>query len=256
MQLSPVGEMKNAGCVSNATPPYDRIAQGVRWQKSVPLHRGAATFQIIAVIAISIVGAWLARSFIAREGPNAGLASVSLAHVQSSPIIHPVMVNPGPPTPRVDTGVRHPDGSAVTVSCSTCHSGRAPNPENRTSADLNEFHQASHVEHGSITCLSCHNGDNYDQLKLADGTGVEFPDVMRICAQCHGVQTKDYEHGVHGGMNGYWDLSRGPRVRNNCIDCHHPHQPHFPPMRPTFKPHDRFLSPQRDTNSRDDNHDP
>lgn len=154
-----------------------------------------------------------------------------------------VSINPGPATPRVDTGVKHADGSAVTVSCSTCHTTRIPNTENQESSDLREFHQSVTVSHGRISCLSCHNDQNYDQLKLADGSPVEFPDVMTLCAQCHGPQMTDYSHGVHGGMNGHWDLTRGPRQKNNCVDCHHPHRPQFPTMRPTFKPRDRFLEP-------------
>ena len=85
------------------------------------------------------------------------------------------------------------------------------------------------------------HADDYDSLKLADGTRVEFTEVMTLCAQCHGQQMKDYEHGAHGGMNGYWDRSRGPQTKNNCVDCHNPHAPQFPKMQPTFKPRDRFL---------------
>jgi predicted CXXCH cytochrome family protein len=99
------------------------------------------------------------------------------------------------------------------------------------------------LAHGMLACYSCHNPDDADALRLADGTSVAYPDVMTLCAQCHGTQARDYEHGAHGGMNGYWDLTRGPRTRNNCIDCHDPHSPEFPSMQPTFKPRDRFLDP-------------
>ena len=97
-----------------------------------------------------------------------------------------------------------------------------------------------HQIHG-YSCLSCHNSEDYDALKLADGSRVEFTEVMTLCAQCHGPETRDYEHGAHGGMNGFWDLTRGPRTKNNCVDCHNPHSPAFLPMQPTFKPRDRFL---------------
>jgi formate-dependent nitrite reductase cytochrome c552 subunit len=145
--------------------------------------------------------------------------------------------------PRVLTGTFDAHGNAVTVSCSTCHTTRPPNAATKTSADLNEFHKGLRVTHGSVSCLACHNSGDYDALKLADGTRVEFSNVMTLCAQCHGPQMKDYEHGVHGGMNGYWDRNRGPQRKLNCVDCHHPHAPQFPKMRPTFKPKDRFLSP-------------
>jgi formate-dependent nitrite reductase cytochrome c552 subunit len=118
------------------------------------------------------------------------------------------------------------------------------NLTNRTPGDFKEFHQAvtSQFAHGKISCLSCHDPNDYDRLRLADGQAVPYTEVMTLCGQCHGPQTRDYAHGAHGGMNGYWDLSRGPRTRNNCVDCHDPHAPQFPDMQPTFKPRDRFLS--------------
>jgi hypothetical protein len=133
-------------------------------------------------------------------------------------------------------------GKPVTVACSTCHAARPPNIASRGSADLDEFHQNLTFAHGQVTCLSCHNPRNYDTLHLADGSSVEYSEVMTLCAQCHGPKTRDYQHGAHGGMSGYWDLSRGPRTRNSCVDCHAPHAPRFPAMKPTFKPRDRFLS--------------
>ncbi|MFT5303079.1 MAG: hypothetical protein ACI814_003897 [Mariniblastus sp.] len=143
--------------------------------------------------------------------------------------------------PRVLTGQVDSAGEEITIACSTCHATRHPNFENKTVADLDEFHRTLKLAHGTVSCLSCHNSEDYDALKLADGTKVEFTDVMTLCAQCHGPQMTDYEHGAHGGMNGHWDLNRGPQTKNNCVDCHQPHAPKFPKMQPTFKPRDRFL---------------
>ncbi len=145
--------------------------------------------------------------------------------------------------PRVETDLKDAHGNIVTVACSTCHTTRPPNVRNRTVKELDEFHVGMPFSHGSVSCLSCHNSDDYDSLKLADGTRVEFTDVMTLCAQCHGPQMNDFQHGAHGGVNGYWDLTRGPQVKNNCVDCHNPHAPQFPRMQPTFKPRDRFLEP-------------
>ena len=155
---------------------------------------------------------------------------------------HEVIIRKPAGPPRVDLGVLDEAGRPSTAACSTCHSTRPPNHANRTPADLDEFHQSLAFAHGKVSCLSCHNPDDYDTLRLADATPVEYADVMELCSQCHGPQTRDYRHGAHGGMNGYWDLARGSRTRNNCVDCHDPHSPRFPAMRPTFKPRDRFLS--------------
>ncbi|MCA9008549.1 MAG: hypothetical protein KDB01_02325 [Planctomycetaceae bacterium] len=153
---------------------------------------------------------------------------------------------PGPP--RVVTALKDVHGSSVTVACSTCHTTRPPNHQNKTVQTLDEFHRGMAFSHGTVSCLSCHNPNDYDSLQLADGSRVDFTDVMTLCGQCHGPQMKDYGHGVHGGLNGYWDLTRGSQQKNNCVDCHNPHAPQFPKMQPTFKPKDRFLEKARSEN--------
>ncbi|MGB7326730.1 MAG: hypothetical protein WBD31_17780 [Rubripirellula sp.] len=147
----------------------------------------------------------------------------------------------GPPL--VEMAAIDPQGRGGSVACSTCHSIRKPNVDNRTSATLDEFHQGFQFNHGTIACYSCHNSQNADSLRLADGTQVEFADVMTLCSQCHSKQAESFAHGAHGGMNGFWDLSRGPQTKNNCIDCHDPHAPAFPKMIVDFKPRDRFNDP-------------
>lgn len=172
------------------------------------------------------------------HGPYSSHSSV----VDSATIVkHKVTIHQPAGPPRVDIGLTSMHGEKLSVACSTCHTTREPNIANRSTVDLDEFHQGMSVSHGNLTCLACHNPKDYDTLHLADRTAVSFQEVMSLCSQCHGTQRRDYDHGAHGGMTGYWDLSRGPRVRNNCVDCHNPHQPKFPKMNPTFKPRDRFL---------------
>lgn len=145
----------------------------------------------------------------------------------------------GPPTitlPAVD-----PQGRTSKVACTTCHSVRQANFENRNSVSLDEFHQGLEFKHGQLACYSCHHPENAGALRLADGTTVEYRDVMTLCSQCHSAQATSFAHGAHGGMNGYWDLSRGPQSKNHCIDCHDPHSPSYPKMIVDFKPRDRFL---------------
>lgn len=156
---------------------------------------------------------------------------------------YPVTIHAPPAAPRVVVGA-DANGEAITVACGTCHATRPANLRNVATSDLDEFHQGLQIAHGDNTCISCHDPGNYDRLHRADGRPVAFEDVIDLCAQCHGPQTRDYRHGSHGGAAGYWDLSRGPRVKNHCVDCHDPHSPAFPSMRPTFKPLDRFLDPE------------
>jgi len=137
-------------------------------------------------------------------------------------------------------------GRDVRVSCVTCHGIRdAGAGFPATAAALKEFHVGLVVQHGTLPCGSCHvsRTGGTPMLHLADGTELATEETLRLCAQCHGPKYQDYLHGSHGGMNGYWDLSRGPRLRNHCVDCHDPHMPKFPPSRPVLPPKDRFVAP-------------
>ena len=184
------------------------------------------------------------QSLVHRRGVGGAKLPANSSKLDATTLYATTIRKPAGP-PQVFTGLTDPHGNAVTVSCSTCHATRQPNKDTKTVADLNEFHGSLQIAHGKISCLSCHNANDYDSLKLADGSRVEFTEVMSLCGQCHGPQMRDYEHNVHGGMNGYWDLTKGPRQKNNCVDCHNPHSPQFPKMQPTFKPRDRFLDPHR-----------
>ncbi len=134
-----------------------------------------------------------------------------------------------------------PDGNPVSLRCATCHDGSPGADLARRRVEGDRMHAGLTMEHGELQCASCHSGDSLDQLHLASGEPVELVDAFTLCAQCHGPQTRDYNAGSHGGMNGYWDLRRGPRVRNHCIDCHDPHQPRYPDLVPMPAPRDRFL---------------
>ncbi len=204
----------------------------------------AATANTIVIFGIVIVGlmvgAWVVSSPLPLAPGSEKVQSTKDA-IAAVPKHYSVTIRQPHGPPRVLTGMNDVHGRPVTVACSTCHATREPNFNNKTVGDLDEFHGSLDLAHGTISCLSCHNSNDYDSLKLADGSRVEFTDVMTLCSQCHGQQAKDYEHGTHGGFNGHWDLTRGPRVKNNCVDCHNPHTPQFPKMQPTFKPRDRFL---------------
>ena len=141
-----------------------------------------------------------------------------------------------------------PGGSAgreVVLACKTCHGGAA-SIASRAGTGADRFHANVELVHGTLECLACHDSRDRDRLHLADGRGVAFDDVITLCAQCHGPQYRDYTHGSHGGMNGYWDLRRGPRTRNGCVDCHAPHTPAYRAVVPVFPPRDRYLGTDDD----------
>lgn len=207
---------------------------------------------ICLVALISLVGLWqsstraaqptngIVASASSQEPADIGAASSEAATAPNS--FEVIVRRPAGP-PRITLVGTDPQGRTGSVACSTCHSVRRPNTQNVSAATLDEFHQGMAFNHGKITCYACHNPGDADTLRLADGRPVAYQDVMTLCSQCHGPQATAFAHGAHGGMNGHWDLSRGPQTKNNCIDCHDPHAPSYPKMVVGFKPRDRFNEP-------------
>ncbi|MBK1827104.1 hypothetical protein [Haloferula rosea] len=150
--------------------------------------------------------------------------------------LHPVTIRQPDIQPLVATGELDAHGKPVMVACATCHDNRDPNYQANSGSALEEFHQGLKYDHGNQTCLSCHNSEDYNTLKQADGRAIALNESMTLCSQCHALQHRDYQNGMHGGMTGYWDLTRGGRTRNTCIDCHDPHHPKFPTVTPVFPP--------------------
>lgn len=155
--------------------------------------------------------------------------------------LYPVVTREPPLPQGIPTGTNDPHGQSISLKCFTCHSARESSPHTYQSADLDEFHQGLKMAHGQLTCISCHDAkDGYSSLKLADGRTLAYSESMTLCAQCHGPQYGDYQHGAHGGMTGHWDLTRGGRERNHCLHCHDPHSPQYPQFAPVAGPRDRF----------------
>ncbi len=183
----------------------------------------------------------LTRSTVRKRAHSPMERESAAAGVSTNPTSFSVVIRKPSGPPRIRLAGRDPQGRSASVGCATCHSVRPPHLENQTTQTLDEFHQGLQFNHGQLSCYSCHNPENANELRLADATSVEYTEVMRLCTQCHSKQAEAFAHGAHGGMNGFWDLSRGPQTKNNCIDCHDPHAPNYPKMIVDFKPRDRFL---------------
>jgi nitrate reductase cytochrome c-type subunit len=197
---------------------------------------------VVSLLALLCAGAglWLWTAVAVERSPE----NISAA-VQSPPApLHPVIIRRSDGPPMLPTGLTNFQGQPVFASCSACHTTTKPNLDTRRTEDLDQFHQGLKYNHGNLTCLSCHNSTDYDSLRLADTRSVQFADSMTLCSQCHGPQRRDYDMGLHGGMNGHWDLTRGGRTRNTCINCHDPHAPAFPLVMPVLPPRDRVSVPK------------
>jgi hypothetical protein len=132
--------------------------------------------------------------------------------------------------------------SGYAYRCSECHELYTSEPE---TTDSSNRHTEIVLKHGiNKRCFNCHNIRNRDTF--ADDVGGEIPydQPQLLCAKCHGPVYRDWEHGVHGRSNGYWDTQRGSMTRKQCTECHDPHQPPFPPMRPAPPPNTLRMGPR------------
>jgi len=90
-----------------------------------------------------------------------------------------------------------------------------------------------HAEH-QRGCFGCHNPDDRDTLRLANGDKISFEKSYLLCGQCHGTKLRDWKLGIHGKRTGMWD---GRKEYLLCVHCHqNPHSPKFPLMTPQPPP--------------------
>jgi hypothetical protein len=116
--------------------------------------------------------------------------------------------------------------------CSDCHADMEVNLERR---QLEEMHDDIVLDHGPKErwCFDCHNPDDRDSLRLANGTPIGFDESYRLCGQCHGTIFRDWREGIHGRREGYWN---GAKSYLLCAHCHDPHAPRFQPIAPLPPP--------------------
>lgn len=179
------------------------------------------------------------RATVARQ--RAADSAEPSPHAAPAAPLHAVTIHEPASLTSIATELRDANDASVGIGCPTCHSLddviRGPQTD---AADAGGPHVGLVFRHGDNTCASCHDPVDPTRLHLAAGEAVPMSEAMRLCAQCHGPQFRDYTRGSHGGMRGHWDLTRGPRQRNHCIDCHDAHAPSYPRFRPMPPPNDRF----------------
>lgn len=118
--------------------------------------------------------------------------------------------------------------------CNECHSEMEPNPERRELVDMHDDITAIY-DHDSENrwCLACHDFENRDYLRLANGELLDFKESYRLCGQCHGDKLRDWKVGVHGKRKGMWN---GKKEYLLCVHCHNPHSPRFKAITPEPPP--------------------
>ena len=126
-------------------------------------------------------------------------------------------------------------------ACTECHKDFG---SKLTSKNPKGEHSDLVLDHGHNTlCLNCHHKDNRNVYVDYDGSEIAEGDTTLLCRKCHGPTYREWQVGIHGRQNGYWDSSKGPRKKLQCIQCHDPHSPVFKPMAPEPAPQlDRMAS--------------
>lgn len=146
------------------------------------------------------------------------------------------------------TPIRQPLAAPVftqavyTYRCDDCHKIIASPAE--TTRTLTQ-HREIELQHGINTrCFNCHHPTNRDAFVDDYGDEIPWNQPQRMCAKCHGPVYRDWQHGSHGRLNGYWDVAQGEQIRRRCIECHDPHQPQFPALAPAPGPRTLRMGPQ------------
>jgi hypothetical protein len=134
--------------------------------------------------------------------------------------------------------------------CYTCHDKKNPPPlrfDKNQVLVVPEEHAEVKMGHGSHNrnnlCYNCHNEGNLLTFSTRSGTAIKFADSPQLCGSCHGPNLRDWEAGVHGRMNGYWNRKLGEARRLDCVNCHNPHAPRIPTRPPAPAPHSLHQAP-------------
>jgi len=108
-------------------------------------------------------------------------------------------------------------------ACSECHS--KPVDQLHKSGLGKKAHwdiTINHADTKTMSCLSCHNSQDMNNLKSITGDPIDFNKSYKLCSQCHNSQVKDWVGGAHGKNISGW---KSTRVSKLCVECHNPHQP-------------------------------
>lgn len=110
-------------------------------------------------------------------------------------------------------------------ACTECHT--KPLAQIQSSIDSKKAHwdiKLNHANKNTMNCISCHDGNNMDNLKSLTGSTIDFNNSYNLCSQCHFKQFEDWKGGAHGKAIGSW---APPRASLTCVNCHNPHKPQF-----------------------------
>lgn len=202
--------------------------------------------RIILILTLLLGVAVVCLSRIECPGQPAPISTISVAtNAQAKLPELPVVARPLPQQPSIGsptdthldkTPPRATKGldlvkSGWTYNCMECHK-LFPAKWHYDDRPFNE-HKDIKLDHGTNRfCLNCHHATNRNAFADYDGAEISQANVVQLCAKCHGTIHRDWEAGVHGRQNGFWNAAMGDKTKLRCIQCHDPHSPKFKDMKP------------------------
>ncbi|TYA78508.1 multiheme c-type cytochrome [Seonamhaeicola marinus] len=109
-------------------------------------------------------------------------------------------------------------------ACTECHTKPLDQFQSKDGKKAHWDIKLNHANENTMNCVTCHNGNDMDNLKSLTGNQIDFNLSYNVCNQCHTKQFEDWKGGAHGKKIGGW---APPRASMTCVNCHNPHEPHF-----------------------------
>lgn len=110
-------------------------------------------------------------------------------------------------------------------ACTECHSKSLSElQKNNTGKKAHWDINLVHANKNTMNCMTCHNGEDMDNLQSLTHQKIDFNKSYNLCNQCHTKQFQDWKGGAHGKRIGSW---APPRASMTCVNCHNPHKPHI-----------------------------
>ncbi len=110
-------------------------------------------------------------------------------------------------------------------ACTECHTKPLSEMQNIEGAKKAHWDiKLTHANLNTMNCITCHNGNDMDNLQSLTGNSIDFNRSDKLCSQCHTKQFEDWKGGAHGKKVAGW---APPRASLTCVNCHNPHNPGF-----------------------------
>jgi hypothetical protein len=133
-----------------------------------------------------------------------------------------------------------------TYTCTKCHEKDLKSKPKKSHLPFGAHLDMTFTHGLNLRCLNCHHADHPDAFTGHDGSIIPKDNPVLLCRKCHGVTYRDWKAGIHGRINSYWNAKLGPKENLACNQCHNPHHPKFPDLKPMAPPKRHVAQPHKE----------